>query len=133
MYIQLTDICYLCRRVLEMLACGLGDEGAKALAKNLPSCFLQGEVDPAERREALLDLRVNAFTNAGVSREEEESSFSVEESSFFVEESFILCCKNYTYCKRRCGEAASCVASERLGQFSYRNEAILCRSGRLFD
>ena len=82
MYIQLTDICYLCRRVLEMLACGLGDEGAKALAKNLPSCFLQGEVDPAERREALLDLRVNAFTNAGVSREEEESSFSVEESSF---------------------------------------------------
>ena len=55
-------------RVLEMLCCGLGDEGAKALAKGLPSCFLQGEVDPAERKEALLDLQLNAFTNAGVGK-----------------------------------------------------------------
>jgi len=54
--------------VLEMLCCGLGDEGARSLAKNLPSDFLQDEVDPAERRPALLDLRLNAFTNTGVGR-----------------------------------------------------------------
>ena len=31
-------------------------------------CFLQGEVDPEQRRQAILDLRLNAFTNAGVGR-----------------------------------------------------------------